>query len=347
LVGSTETFLEGVTHNPWDLSYSAAGSSGGSAAAVAAGIVPLAHANDGGGSIRIPASVCGLFGFKPSRGRTVPNAFASSDFLDMTSDHCISRSVRDSAQFLAVTEYGADGTHTPVGIVRDPLERKLRIGAWTRTAMGEAPEAVVQRAFDDTVKLLESLGHHVEPIDGPVFDGPAIGEAFFLTAGAAIAGVVATMDCMRGEPVQENELEPFTWALVEASQARRDALPWSRGIFAEAVRRYLEVTKPFDVILTPTLATAPWRIGHLSPILSREELIARTARTVGYTPIQNIAGCPAMSVPLSFPDGGLPIGSHFVAPAGDDALLFQLAYQLEQARPWKDRWAPYSIPALF
>lgn len=346
LLGSTETLLEGITHNPWDLSYSAAGSSGGSAAAVAAGLVPLAHANDGGGSIRIPASVCGVFGFKPSKGRTLPAALASSDFLDITSDHCISRSVRDSAHFLAITE---DPAHPqPVGLVREPITRALRIGAWTQTAMGEVPEEPVKEAHDDALRLLSSLGHHVEFIAPPALDGPALGEAFFLVAGAAIAGVVEMMDSMRPEPVQQDELEPFTWALIEAFQARGAAgLDWSRKTFADAVRAYREATRGVDVIVTPTLATVPWRIGHLSPVLSREELIRRTARTVGYTPIHNIAGCPSMSVPLCFPAQGLPLGTLFSAAAGADALLLGLAYQLEQARPWKNHWPRYSIPEMF
>jgi len=345
LLGSTETLLEGVTHNPWDLGRSAAGSSGGSAAAVAAGLVPLAHASDGGGSIRIPASVCGLFGFKPSRGRTVPAALASSDFGDMTSDHCISRSVRDSALFLSITEDRSDGR--AVGFVRDPIARKLRIATWTRTLMGEEPEPAVRRAYDDSVALLTELGHTVEPIAPPALDGAALGDAFFIVAGAAIAGVVDMMDRMRGEPVQRTELEPFTWALVDTFLARGpEALPRARASFAEGVRAYNEATRAYDAILTPTIATEPWRIGHLSPILSREELIARTARAVGYTPIQNIAGCPAMSVPLHFPDSGAPIGTHFAAAYQADAVLLGLAYQLEAARPWKDRWAPYSIPRL-
>ena len=346
LLGSTETLLEGVTHNPWNLACSATGSSGGSAAAVAAGLVPLAHANDGGGSIRIPASACGLFGFKPSRGRTVPASFASSDFGDMTSEHCISRSVRDSALFLSLTEDRSGGT--PVGFVREPLGRGLRIATWTRTLMGMEPEPPVRRAYDDSVALLTDLGHKVEPIAPPGFDGSTLCDAFFIVAGAAIAGVVESVDQTRDLPVQHDELEPFTWALIETFLARGpDALPQARATFAQAVHAYQETTRDYDVVLTPTLATEPWHIGHLSPILGREELLRRTARSVGYTPIHNIVGCPGMSVPLHFPDDGLPIGTHFAAAPGADALLLGLAYQLEQARPWKDRWAPYSIPALF
>lgn len=343
LLGSTETLLEGATLNPWDLSYSAAGSSGGSAAAVAAGFVPFAHANDGGGSIRIPASVCGLFGFKPSKGRTLPAALASSDFLEITSDHCISRSVRDSAHFLALTE-DPSGSN-PVGLVDRPITRKLRIATWTQTILGESPEADVLKAHESVLELLQSLGHDVRPIQAPVFHGQALSDAFFVVAGAAVAGVVEMIDKMRGSPVQEYELEPFTWALVEAFQAAGpEALVNARNTFAQSVRVYRETTRDYDVIVTPTLATGPWRLGHLSPVLAKDELIRRTAKSVGYTPIHNLAGCPSMSVPLSFPERGLPLGTLFSAAQGQDALLLGLAYQLEEARPWKNHWPRYSIP---
>jgi amidase len=346
LLASTETLLEGVTLNPWDLGCSAGGSSGGSAAAVAAGLVPLAHASDGGGSIRVPASVCGLFGFKPSRGRTLPTSFVSTDLGDLTSDHCISRSVRDSALFLSITE---DRSSTaPVGFVRDPIDRRLRIAAWTRTMSGDEPEPAVRRAHEDTISLLVELGHIVEEISAPQFDGPVLGDAFFVLSGAAAAGVVEAADRSRDLPVQRDELEPFTWELVETFLDRGpDALSRAHAAFAQATRAYGAATRGYDAVLTPTIATEPWRIGHLSPILGRKELLARTARVLGYTPLQNLAGCPAMSVPLHFADDRRPIGMQFAAAPGSDALLLGLAYQLEQARPWKDRWAPYSIPALF
>jgi amidase len=213
--------------------------------------------------------------------------------------------------------------------------------------MGEEPEPTVRLAYDESVELLGDLGHAVEPIAPPAFDGPALAEAFFIVAGAAIAGIVDMIDQTRGEPVQREELEPFTWALVDAFLADGPgALPRARAVFAEAVRAYGETTRGHEVVLTPTIATEPWHIGHLSPILGRPELMARTARAVGYTPIQNIAGCPAMSVPLCFRDGALPIGTHFAAAPQADALLLGLAYQLEEARSWKHRWPPYSIPRL-
>jgi amidase len=346
LLASTESLLSGPTHNPWNLARSPLGSSGGSAVAVAAGLVPLAHANDGGGSIRAPASACGVFGFKPSRGRTVIANRSGSDFTDMTSEHCVTRSVRDSALFLSLTE---DRTLADaVGFVKEPLARRLRVGAWTQTLFGDEPDAAVRSAHDDALSLLLALGHRVETIAAPRFAFPDLGEALYLVAGAAIANVVQTVDRTRGEPVQKHELEPFSWSLIEALEARGpDALPWARSAIASAVATYREATRGFDVILTPTLGCEPCEIGYLSPVLPRQLLLERTSRVLAYTPIHNIASCPAMSVPLYWSESGLPIGAHFAAAPGQDALLLSLAYQLERARPWQHRWPPYSIPELF
>jgi amidase len=346
LLGSTETLQEGVTHNPWDLSRSAAGSSGGAAAAVAAGIVPLAHANDGGGSIRIPASVCGLFGFKPSRGRCVPASPGGSDFLALISDHCITRSVRDSALFLSVTEAHA-GPLPAIGYVREQSPKRLRIGTFTRTARGDEPEPAVRRAFDEAVTLCTDLGHEVRAIVAPALDSATLGDAFFLSAGAAMAGMIEMIGGMRGSAVHPDELEPFTWALIRRYQQRgAQALNGARATFAQATKDYLSAFADCDVLLTPTLSELPWRLGHLSPLVEPEELLARTARAVGYTPIHNIAGCPGMSVPLHWSSENLPIGVHFAANVGGDELLLRLAYELEAARPWRERWAPYSFPRI-
>jgi amidase len=206
----------------------------------------------------------------------------------------------------------------------------------------------VQRAHDDAHALLLSLGHRVEVVAAPQFDFPDLAEALYLVAGAATANVVQTIDRTRSEPVQTHELEPFSWSLIEACQARgADALPWARRAIAAAVSSYREATRGFDVTLTPTLGGEPCEIGYLSPVLSRPLLLERTSHILGYTPIHNVAGCPAMSVPLHWSESGLPIGAHFAAAPGQDALLLGLAYQLEQARPWHERWPLYSIPRLF
>lgn len=334
LLGSTETLLEGATHNPWNLSYSAAGSSGGAAAAVAAGIVPLAHANDGGGSIRVPASVCGVFGLKPSRGRTVQAMMMRSDFADLTADLCVSRTVRDSALFLSLVE-GSE--LPPVGFVREPSKRRLRIGAFTTTLLGREPVPEVRAAFEDSVALCRSLGHEVILLDAPALDGKALSRAFFTVAGAALANLAAMMGT--------NGLEPFTRALIERFTSSGH-LETARDTLRGAAQSYSDLLATVDVTLTPTLATLPWRLGHLSPVLDYDTLIARTEETVCYTPIHNAIGCPAMSVPLHMSPDGLPIGSHFAAPVGREDVLLALAYELEQARPWRDRTPPFSYRRL-
>ncbi len=345
LLGSTETLAEGITHNPWDLSRSATGSSGGSAAAVAAGLVPIAHANDGGGSIRIPASANGVFGFKPSRGRTVTALVGQSDFGDITSDGCVSRSVRDTARFLSLVEDEVSAYR--MGFVAGPDKRRLRIGTWSQTFDGREPEPEVKRAHDDAVALVTELGHHVEDAKRPVVDTEPLGDAFFLVAGAAVAQLVQMVGGMRGTIVREDELEPFSWALARrATEGGPAALAAARDEFAKAARAYLDAVSDYDVILTPVLATQTWRIGHLSPLVPADELIRRTAEAVGYTPIHNIAGAPAMSVPLYTSGDGLPIGAHIAAKPGDDAILLALAYELEAARPWADRWPAVSAPTL-
>ena len=344
LLASTETLLEGATLNPWNLAHSAGGSSGGSAAAVAAGLVPIAHASDGGGSIRMPACACGVFGFKPSRARTVSAGFVGSDFADMTSEHCISRTVRDSALWLSLTEDHSGGE--PAGFVRDPITRPLRIATWTRTMTGEEPEAAVRSGHDATVELLDGLGHVVEPVPAPRFDDPELPKAFYVVAGAAIAAIVERADQMSDVPVQRDQLEPFTWALIDSLlEHGPDALPRARAALARAERVYRETARGYDAVLTPTCAVTTPLIGHLSPVLSCDELIRRTGPVLGYTAIQNVVGAPAMSVPLHTSDEGLPIGAQLAAAPGNDAMLLGLAYQLEAARPWRDRWPPYSIPA--
>jgi amidase len=346
LLGSTETLLEGVTHNPWDLSYSAGGSSGGAAAAVAAGLVPLAHANDGGGSIRVPASICGVFGLKPSRGRTAPTSIVASDFADLVSDLCVSRTVRDTALFLSVVEAAAPRGLAKVGYVRGPSKRRLRIGAWTSSLLGTEPDADVRAAFERTASLCRELGHEVVEAKAPALDGRALSDGFFAVAGSAISGLMDMMSRMLGRAVGAGDLEPFTLALVESFRADPGRLAAARSAFERAGAAYTNAIREYDVVLTPALSVPSWRIGHLSPMLDTRTLIERTERAVNYTCIQNIAGVPAMSVPLALSPAGMPIGSHFAAPLGGEAVLLELAYELEAARPFQARLPPYTALKL-
>lgn len=341
LLGSTETLAHGATHDPWDLSRSAAGSSGGAAAAVAAGLVPIAHASDAGGSIRIPASVCGLFGFKPSKGRSLPTGPGGNPFAELISEGCITRSVRDSATFFAAMQ-------TPgAAPVTGPVKERLRIRALGTTLVGTEPDAAPRRALEDAAALLRELGHDVAPMDRPAIDGAALGDAFFLAAGAAMAGLGDMMAGMLGRPLGREDLEPFTLSLIEHFRAApAGALDRAGAALAEAARGWLAALEGVDAVLSPTLAVGPWPLGWLSPLLPREELVARTTRAVGYTPIHNVAGCPAMSLPLAWSDEGLPLGVHLSAAPGRDELLLALAFELEAARPWSDRWPPLSFPRL-
>jgi amidase len=338
LLGSTETLLEGRTHNPWGPTLSAAGSSGGAAAAVAAGLVPVAHANDAGGSIRVPASVTGLFGFKPSRGRTAPTAPPTgAPFERLLSEGCISRSVRDTVAFLTAVsaEPGAFDLAPGAG------PERLRIGVLSPTLMGGAAEPLVARALDDAAALCASLGHDVTPASPPLIDGPALSAAFFHLAGHALGGLVGMMTPLLGRPPGPEELEPFTLAVIARAQAAGpDALAAAVHALDTAAAAYRAALAPFDVLLSPTLATPPWELGWLAPTLDADTLIARTERAVGYTPIHNVVGGPAMSVPLHFTTDGVPIGLHFAARPGDDTRLLALAFALERARPWAARRPP-------
>lgn len=341
LLGSTESALRGPTVNPWGRALSAGGSSGGSAAAVAAGIVPVAHANDAGGSIRGPAALVGLFGFKPTNDRCAPNVPGAEGLAALVVDHCISRSVRDSAALLAATERrGTDAAHEPIGWVRHPIDRPLRVGVLRRSLVGADPEPAVGAALDRTAALMARLGHDVEEVPLPAIDGPALSGAFFGAAARTVAAMAEMVTPMLGRPPGPDELEPFTLELIEwGATLPADSEAVGRAACAAASDAYLGLFDRCDVIVSPTFTRLPWPLGTLAPDLGRELLIRRTEEIVGYTPIHNVAGCPAMSVPLEWHDG-LPVGMHLAAAPGADALLLGLAYQLEEARPWADRRPP-------
>ncbi len=344
LLGSTETLLHGTTKNPWNSAYSAAGSSGGSAAAVAAGVVPMAHASDGGGSIRVPASVCGLFGFKPSAGRCVPAMEHGNPFSDLVSEHCITRSVRDSAAFLSVTEQtGADAPFPPVGFCQQAKSRRFRIGVYTKSLTGREADPDILESIQKTASLCGEIGHEVHWTGAPDIDGKAVSTAFFTLAGFAMDQMRDLMEQMLQREVNANDLEPFTLSLIEWFQTLgEDAVTRAMTEMKAASDKMLEFADDYDVLLCPTLTGSPKELGFLSPELERERLIERTEEYVGYTPIHNIAGMCAMSVPLFTDSNGMPIGSHFAAKPGAEADLFELAYQLENAAPWIKRLPCYN-----
>ena len=334
LLGTTESLLLGACRNPWNPAYTPGGSSGGAAAAVAAGMVPFAHATDGGGSIRIPAACCGLFGLKPSRGRLDPKRRPD---IDISVHHCVSRSVRDSAALFAAAEYvAADAELPPVGRVERPSERRLRIALDTRNLFGEAPHPEVEIALQRAAKLCADLGHQVEEA-GPNIDGAAFVHHFISVWASFPAEPIAAARAQGLSP--GDVLEPWTLALADEFDRRGpDALPAAVRNF-DAMARVLDAFfQRYDVLLTPVLKAPPVAIGAQEPTMDYDSLYAAVTDWVSYTPLHNAAGTPAMSVPLGWSRDGLPIGVQFAAAHGAERTLFELAYELESAAPWSDRW---------
>ena len=338
LLPSTEGLALGACRNPWDSRRSTGGSSGGAAAAVAAGIVPLAEASDGGGSIRIPASCCGVFGLKPSRGRMGADVVPDSAG-DLGVHHCVSRSVRDSALLFSLTERGGAGVpFAPVGRVTGPDARRLRIAFSTRTYFGDEPDPEVKAATHAAAKLCAGLGHAVYEAS-PDLSGEAFAEHFLTVWAHGPAQLVEQLerDASRAGAVQL--LEPWTLGLArEFASKPLGSLETALEYFAGVERALDDFFTGADVWLTPVLASPPPRLGELAPDVAYTTLRERCLRYVSYTPVHNVAGTPAMSVPLGWSRAGLPIGTQFAARRGAEAALLALAYELEAAQPWRDRW---------
>ncbi len=363
----TEPELHGPTRNPWDPERTPGGSSGGTAAAVAAGIVPVAHGNDGGGSLRIPASCCGLFGLKPTRGRTPVGPDVTHVWNGYAIGHVISRSVRDSAAMLDAIA-GPEPTSpywappparpflaevgTPPGRLRIALSRRPQTG-------GVPPHADCVAAAEDAARLLASLGHEVEEAELDL-DGEQLARDFFTLVTVEVAALVVRAEAIVGRRAERHDLQAST-AITALLGRQRTALATAlaRDRLEAAGRAAVSLHQRFDLVLTPTLGLPPVAIGALHPrgleafahellldlrlgVLLRipglvDASIRRVFSFIPYTPLANVTGQPAMSVPLWWNDAGLPIGAQLVARLGDEATLFRLAAELESARPWQAR----------
>lgn len=336
LTATTEPLSNGLTRNPWDTSRSSGGSSGGAAVAVASRVVPIAHASDGGGSIRIPAACNGLLGLKPSRGRSVPGGRPDSG-IDISVNGCVSRSVRDTAAWLAATEQtGAGATLTPTGMVMGPSTQRLRIVIDIPNALGNEPDPEVRAAVEAAAELCRSLGHQVREQRASI-DGPQFSADFTLLWAAGAAEVVALVQSQAPGAPLDQLLEQLTLDLANhAAQQGPEALQAAIGRLQTVEAQYASMFERMDVYLTPVLGKPPVPLGQIAG--SQGMAVFDTLPDyVGYTPLQNIAGAPAMSVPLAWSAGGLPIGVHFSAAKGQERRLLELAYELEQARPWAHR----------
>lgn len=368
LMGVTESKLFGPARNPWNLNRTPGGSSGGSAAAIASGIVPIASAGDGGGSIRIPSSCCGLFGFKPSRGRVPAGPNVGEAWQGASVEHAITRSVRDSATLLDLVQGPDIGAPfllpPPVRPYREEVEfdpRPLRIGLTVQHPLGGTVHPDCQKAVYETALKLEALGHTTETVILP-WDGPALAEAFLMMyfgeTGASLVGVEKHL----GRPVRSGDVEPITWLLGQLGR-RFSAAEFvvSRHSWNNHARAMGHFHQKYDLLLTPTMAVPPMQIGELqsrgvesamlglaqrvdvTDLLRRTNVIQQLAfqslEKTPFTQIANLTGQPAMSVPLHWA-GGLPIGVQFIAPFAREDLLFSLAGQLERAHPWSRKRPP-------
>ena len=349
LLPTCEPALFGPARNPWDLSRTTGGSSGGSAAAVAAGLVPMAHANDLGGSIRFPASCCGLFGLKPTRARNPLGPEYGEVLAGTAVEHALTRSVRDSAALLDATAGPDLGDPYPAPPRRRPFLRevgadpgRLRI-AWSATAADGVPvHPDCLAALGDAARLCAGLGHELVERDLPGLT-PAVGVAIGTAWRAAVAWIVAYWARRRGREPRDGELEPLTRVWWEEGR-RLPAADYLLALddlraFARVVARFF-ARERIDAWLTPTLSEPPVPLGEIVSTPDRPLRAAERSRGfVGFPAVvANITGAPAMSVPLWWNPAGLPVGVHFLGRFGDEATLLRLASQLEQARPWAGRW---------
>lgn len=346
LTGTTESVLRGPTRNPWNPERITGGSSGGAAAAVAAGVIPAAHATDGGGSIRIPASCCGLFGMKPSRGRTPMGPYRTEGWGGLSVHHAITRSVRDSAALLDATHGVEPGSRyaapTPDGSFLSQLERepgRLRIALMRSPINGAPVDADCLAALDQTARLCESLGHHIEEA-APKLDAGAMGQASFVLIASSLAADLTDRASQLGIELGPDVLEPITLAFVGYGKTTSGTdFARANNTMQTAAVAVAQFMADYDVILSPTLAAPPLPLGqiNLSPGVPFPEWGQRAAMFTPFTQIANFTGQPSMSVPLGMSADGLPIGMQFTGRYGEETLLYQLAGQLERAAPWSDR----------
>lgn len=350
LTVTTESKLYGQTRNPWDITRTSGGSSGGASAAVAAGVVPAAHASDGGGSIRVPAACTGLFGMKPSRGRTPMGPMTTEGWNGQSCQHAVSRTVRDSAALLDISHGPEVGSRyvapPPAGAYLDAVQRtpgQLKIAVWTKAPNGAEGDDEAKAGVANTVKLLESLGHIVEEAE-PEFDGEALSKGMVMTLAAAMAMTMEARADALGRPVREDEMEDVTAQFVELG----NKVPMielmkanQASIKAALVFDQFMVDGGYDMMLAPTLSRTPDKLGALS--LSPEDLdeyAVAVSTFAPWCPLFNQTGAPAMSVPLHWTQENMPLGMMFGARCGQEERLFSLAAQLEAAAPWAHRKPP-------
>ena len=345
LTTTTESVLYGQTRNPWNLERTSGGSSGGASSVVASRILPMAHASDGGGSIRIPASCCGLFGLKPTRGRVPMGPGQFEGWNGLSAHHAVTISVRDSAALLDVSsgvELGSPYYPPPQNrpflheVGADPGNLRIALIADSPTGTPVDPEC--KQAATEAAKLCEYLGHIVDEAKWPI-DAATLRGAFLPIVNVSVARALDDAEAPLGRPVTDKDVEPVTWAM--AQQGRNiNSVAYSRAIAMVHQIGFImaKFQQTYDVIINPTLGKPPSPLGVLS--LSPKDMKTFTKEITEFSPftsIYNVTGQPSMSAPLHWTPDGLPVGVMFSARFGDEATLFRLAAQLEKARPWAER----------
>lgn len=341
---TTEPLAYGATHNPWNQEYSTGGSSGGSAAAVSSRMVAAGHANDMGGSIRVPASFCGLVGLKPTRGRSTLAPHFGEYWGPLTHEHVVCRSVRDSAAILDAIAgpalgdpYSAPPPQQPFleALRRDPGPLQIGLVHQTRDAATH-PDCL--RALHAAAGWLEEMGHRILPLTLPTLDEVVLGP--WISAG--LARDLDRWSQVIGRPIGSDDVEPFNWLMAEAGRALNAAqfLEQTEVAFDWGRRFCNEWMPAADVLLMPTSPVPPPRLGTLAPDIALPELARELGRVTSFTTAFDLTGQPAISLPMDWNEAGLPIGVQLAAPVGREDLLFQLAARLEEARPWADRRVP-------
>ncbi len=364
IMGITESELRGPARNPWNPDRTPGGSSGGSAAAVGARMVPAAHGGDGGGSIRIPASCCGLFGLKPTRGRVSMAPFAGEAWGGFVQEHVLTRSVRDSAALLDVADpptpgepYGVPAKSRPWAEEVGAAPGTLRVAFTTENIYGGDPHPDCVAAVQSAAQLCRDLGHEVVQAT-PEFSKPEMIRAYFLTVASGVAWFVEDTSRKAGRRPRARDYEPATWLLRQiGKKTRAPELIDAQLTMQRTGRQIAAFFEQHDVLLTSTLGRPPVKVGELA-LQKNERTQLALLRALPFdglldvaltqmggsklsatpnTQLFNQTGQPAMSVPLHWNDDGLPIGVQFASRFGDEATLFRLASQLEEARPWADR----------
>jgi amidase len=347
--GTTEGRHLGICRNPWSPDHSSGGSSGGAAAAVASGMVPMAHGSDGLGSIRIPAAQCGLVGLKPTQYRNPGGPDDRNRAHGLVVDHVLTRTVRDCAVMLDWTGYPEDDApYAPVPKARPYTDEirtrpgRLRIGFTNETTHGLALHKDVQATLDATAKTLEQLGHILIPNVSFGIDWRKLYRAQAAVSGAIFAASIDDWARELGREPHDEDFEPLAWASYRAGKALTSTQV-GEGLQTLRLlcRQILALWRNFDVLLTPVTITPAPAIGHLDPVnVAPREFNKRQGRVFNFTPPYNMTGQPSLSLPLGWSDDGLPIGMMFTARYADEATLFRLAAQLEEAMPWRDRYPP-------